>query len=258
LIQKLMGSIKFIAVFALILAAANARWVQVWADEFNGNSVDRKKWNFDMGNNNGWGNNEPQCYTDRHQNAYLSGGNLVIQALKENYGGCGYTSARLKTQGKFSIKYGKFEMRAKLPYGQGIWPAFWLLGDNINQVGWPACGEIDIMEFIGKDPNHIYGSTHGVGFDTSNGYYSASGFSNAFHTYAVNWQPNRLEFSIDGHVYKVVTPADTHGKWPFNDRNMFIILNLATGGNWPGYPNGNTHFPQKFVIDYVRVFEIAQ
>uniref|UniRef100_A0AC34RKS8 GH16 domain-containing protein n=1 Tax=Panagrolaimus sp. JU765 TaxID=591449 RepID=A0AC34RKS8_9BILA len=237
---------------------ADSNMVLAWSDEFNGNSIDRSKWNFDMGNNNGWGNNELECYTDRSQNAYVSNGNLVIEALRENYGGCSYTSARLKTQGKFSVKYGKFEMRAKLPSGQGIWPAFWLLGDNIGQVGWPACGEIDIMEFIGKDPKNVHGSTHGSGFDTSNSYYNGNGFSD-WHTYAANWQPypDRIEFSVDGNIYKTVTPADTQGNWPFNGPNMFIILNLATGGNWPGYPDGSTQFPQQFVIDYVRVYEWA-
>uniref|UniRef100_A0AC34RGJ6 GH16 domain-containing protein n=1 Tax=Panagrolaimus sp. JU765 TaxID=591449 RepID=A0AC34RGJ6_9BILA len=237
----------------------DSNMVLAWSDEFNGDSIDRNKWNFDMGtNNNGWGNNEPQCYTDRPQNAYVSNGCLVIQALRENYGGCSYTSARLKTQGKFSVKYGKFEMRAKLPSGQGMWPAFWLLGDNIGQVGWPACGEIDIMEFIGKDPKNVHGATHGSGFDTCNSYYNGNGFSD-WHTYAANWQPypDRIEFSVDGNIYKTVTPADTHGHWPFNDQNMFIILNLATGGNWPGYPDGSTQFPQQFVIDYVRVYEWA-
>jgi len=241
-----------------LFAITNAEhWKLVWSDEFKGKSIDTRKWTFDIGNN-GWGNNELQYYTNRPQNAHVNNGHLIIQAKKENHGGSHYTSARMKTQGKFSVNYGKFEMRAKLPHGQGIWPAFWLLGDDITRVGWPACGEIDIMEYIGKDPSHVHGSTHGVGFDTSHSFHHPQGFHNGFHTYSANWQPNRIEFAVDGKVYKVVTPADTHGKWPFNSKKMFIILNLAVGGKWPGNPDGSTHFPQQFVIDYVRVYERAK
>jgi len=160
----------------------------------------------------------------------------------------------MTTQGKFSIMYGKFEMRAKLPRGQGIWPAFWLLGDDIGQVGWPACGEIDIMEQIGKDPSHIYGSIHAPGYDKTDGY-TGGGFSDDFHTYAVNWQPDHLEFSVDNNVYSTMwRPSGV--SWPFADKNFFILLNLAVGGYWPGYPDGSTQFPQKYVIDYIRVYEI--
>jgi len=246
-----------LVIVSLIFTIASARWVLQWSDEFKGKGIDQSKWNFENGNNNGWGNSELQCYTNRPQNARISGGKLVIEAKRENYGGCQYTSARMKTAGKFSTLYGKFEMRAKLPQGQGIWPAFWLLGDNIGQVGWPACGEIDIMEFIGKEPNRVYGSTHGVGFDTSHNTFNARGFSNDFHTYAVNWQPNKLEFSVDGNIYKTVTPGDTNGRWPFNSQKMFIILNLAVGGRWPGNPDGSTRLPQQFVVDYVRVYQWA-
>jgi len=252
-----MISRQVIVLLLATLALASAqRWVLAWSDEFDGNSIDQSKWNFEQGAG-GWGNNELEFYTNRPQNAYVSGGNLVIQALREDYGGAQYTSARMKTQGKFSTVYGKFEMRAKLPFGQGIWPAFWLLGDNISQVGWPACGEIDIMEFIGRDPNHVYGSTHGTGFDTSNAYENNAGFSNDFHIYSANWQPDFIEFAVDGNTYRVVTPLDAHGNWPFNNHNMFILLNLAVGGNWPGNPDASTQFPQQYVIDYVRVWELA-
>jgi beta-glucanase (GH16 family) len=135
-----------------------------------------------------------------------------------------------------------------------MWPAFWMLGDSIGQIGWPACGEIDIMEWIGKDSSHIYGSTHANGRDNTNGY-TGSGFHDGFHTYAANWQPDRIEFYVDGNNYATVWQKDQGGSWPFA-ANFFMILNLAVGGNWPGNPDGSTQFPQELVVDYVRVYEI--
>lgn len=182
---------------------------------------------------------------------------MVIQALKESYGGRDYTSARMNTAGKFSITYGKFEVRAKIPGGQGIWPAFWLLGENIGEVGWPACGEIDIMEYVGRDPTHTFGSIHATNFDTSDGYYNPNGFTNDFHLYSVNWQPDRIEFYVDNNLFRTVYKSQSGGHWPFEGKNFFIILNLAVGGNWPGYPDGSTHFPAQFLVDYVRVYEMS-
>ncbi len=173
----------------------------IWSDEFNGNSLDQSKWVYDEGGEPKWGNNEQQYYTKRTNNVKVEGGNLVITAVKEEYGGKHYTSGRIKTDGKFSTQYGKIEMRAKIPGGQGMWPAFWLLGSNIHQVGWPACGEIDIMEIIGKDPQHNHGTLHAPSFDKGASYYLASGFTNDFHTYAVNWGPDKIEFYTDGHLY---------------------------------------------------------
>jgi beta-glucanase (GH16 family) len=167
-----------------------------------------------------------------------------------------YTSARMNTAGLFSTVYGKFEISAKLPSGQGMWPAFWLLGSNIDQVGWPACGEIDIMEWIGDDFNAVHFSTHGIGFDTSTAAAVPLGWSDNdnFHTYGVNWQPGNLQFYVDNNTVATVTPADINGAtWPFDGNNMFIILSLAVDGNWPD----TTQFPQQFVIDYVRVYELA-
>jgi beta-glucanase (GH16 family) len=210
----------------------------VWNDEFDGGNVDRNKWRFEQGAG-GWGNNELQYYTDRQENARVTGGNLIITARKESYGGASHTSTRIITSGHFSITYGKFEMRAKLPRGQGMWPAFWLLGDNISTVGWPACGEIDIMEYIGREPNMIYGSLHAPQFDVTGGY-KGSGFSDEFHTYAVNWQPNQIDFMVDNNIYKSVNKSQSGGHWPFEGKNFFILLNLAVGGNWPGYPDGST------------------
>ena len=145
-------------------------------------------------------------------------GNLVITAIKEDYDGAHFTSARMKTYGKFSFQYGSVEVRSKLPYGKGIWPAFWLLGDSIVDQGWPACGEIDIMEFIGdKDPNNVYGSLHAPYFDRSSGVYNAKGFVDDFHTYAIDWYPERIEFYVDDQIYNTVYKTESEGHWPFEN-----------------------------------------
>ena len=254
-----MQTLKVLLCLAVTLALVSCQtWVETWSDEFDGNSIDTNKWHFEIGTgDNGWGNNELEYYTDRSDNAFIRDGNLIIRAQKEDYQGAQYTSARMTTQGKFDTVYGKFEARLKLPSGQGIWPAFWLLGSNIGQVGWPACGEIDIMEFVGKDPNNVHSSTHGPGFDTSDPYNNNGGFSD-FHTYAANWQPGKIEFYVDNNLFKTVTRDNAgSGSWPFDGNKMFILLNLAVGGKWPGNPDGSTNFPQEFVIDYVRVFELA-
>ncbi len=233
------------------------KWVLTWSDEFNGDSIDRSKWGFEIGGN-GWGNQELEYYTDRQENAFIDNGNLVIKAIKEQYEGMDYTSARMVTKGKFSTKYGRFEARAKLPYGQGIWPAFWLLGDDIDEVHWPACGEIDIMEQIGKHPKTVFGSLHAPQWDKSDGYTLESGFSDDFHVYSVNWQPGFIEFSVDGHVFSTAHKSEAGGDehWPFDDRNFYILLNLAVGGAWPGNPDETTQFPQQLIFDYVRVYEL--
>lgn len=250
-----MSKLTIALLFTLLALASSQTWVLSWSDEFSdSDTIDTSKWNFETGNNNGWGNNELEYYTSN--NAYISNGQLVIEARQESVDGFQYTSARMTTQNLFSTVYGKFEIRAQLPFGQGVWPAFWLLGDNIDQVGWPACGEIDIMELIGDDPDDVHGSTHGTGFDTTSAYYNAGGFSDGFHVYGVNWQPDSIEFYVDGTTYTTVTPSNLNGAaWPFS-QNMFIILNLAIGGNWPGNPDSSTQFPQQFIIDYVRVWEI--
>ncbi|CDW85570.1 glycoside hydrolase family 16 [Stylonychia lemnae] len=251
---------KSIAYLLLIGAVAlpsimAERWVQVWSDEFNGNQLDMSKWSYETGPGNN--NHELEYNTDRSQNSWVSDGFLHIQALREDYGGRQYTSARMNTNGKYSVLYGKIEMRAKLPFGQGMWPAFWLLGDNLNQVGWPACGEIDIMELIGKDPNNVHSSLHAPSYDTTQNYWHQEGFANDFHTYAANWQPDRIEFYVDGQLFQTYYKTQSGGHWPFDQgQKFFIILNLAVGGDWPGNPDGSTQFPQQYVIDYVRVSEI--
>ncbi len=234
-----------------------------FADEFNapaGTPVDGSKWNSETGDN--VNNHERQYYTNSTSNAVHDGqGNLVITARRDNpgnyqcwYGRCEYTSARLNTSGRFTQTYGHFETRLKMSRGQGMWPAFWLLGTG---GGWPDAGEIDIMENVGFEPSTVHGTIHGPGYSGAGGIgagYSIGGaFADGFHTFALDWSPNRLVWSVDGNVYQTRTPADLGGRrWVF-DHGFFIILNLAVGGYWPGDPNGSTPFPNSLTVDYVRV-----
>lgn len=250
----------------------------VWSDEFNGaagSPVDNTKWTSDVGGD-GWGNSELEYYTNATDptqpnyttaNAYQDGsGNLVISARAESvgystcwYGACAYTSARLTTLGKFSQAYGHFEARMKIPPGQGLWPAFWMMGSDINTAGYPNCGEIDVMEAIGSAPSSVYGSAHGPGFsgaDISGGYTLPSGvLSSDYHVYAVDWMPGQLRYSIDGVPYETITQSmlTSSETWEFN-KAFFLLLNLAVGGNWPGSPDASTSFPANLYIDYVRVY----
>ncbi len=237
----------------------------VWSDEFNGSSVDGTKWGFDLGTGCpslcGWGNNELQYY--RSQNATVAGGHLTITAKQESIGGRNYTSARLVTRNTMSFTYGRFEMRAKLPIGQGIWPAFWLLFTDNNYGGWAAGGEIDIMEYVGQNPDEVFGTIHyGDAFPgnvySGNDYVLPSGtFNDAFHTFALEWSPNELRWFVDGELYACQqTWYSTGGEYPapFN-HDMHILLNMAVGGNLPGPPDGTTVFPQELVVDYVRVYQ---
>lgn len=255
--------------WATAAAADPTVWSLVWSDEFggpDGSAVDSSKWTAEVGGW-GWGNNELEYYTSRLANAYQSGGSLVIKAIKETYTGPdnvtrNYTSARLITKNKFSLTYGRIEARIKLPYGQGIWPAFWMLGTNIDTVGWPTCGEIDIMENIGREPSIIHGTIHGPGYSGANGLSSSYSLSNnqafadSFHTFAVEWEPNVVRFYCDGILYKTRTPADLPPgtTWVY-DHPFFIILNVAVGGYWPGNPDSTTVFPQTMLVDYVRVYQ---
>jgi beta-glucanase (GH16 family) len=214
---------------------------------------------------NGWGNNELETYTNRTQNAHVQDGNLVITANKETFTGSDgitrqYTSARLKTASLFEQKYGRFEARIKITFGQGMWPAFWMLGNNIGTAGWPSCGEIDIMENIGKEPSIVHGTIHGPGYSGANGlggpYTLPSGkFADDFHIFAIEWEASALRFYVDGNLYETRTPADLPaGKtWVF-DHPFFILLNVAVGGDWPGNPDNTTVFPQNMLVDYVRVY----
>ncbi len=264
-------SIHFVAwfLFAAVPLTVSAQdlpgWKLVWSDEFNqpdGSSPDATKWVFDLGTgNNGWGNNELQFYTARTNNARIEGGHLVIEALQESFGGRNHTSARLKTQGKAAWTYGRIEARLKLPRGQGIWPAFWMLGTNITSVGWPSCGEIDVMENIGSVTNRVHGTIHGPGYSGGNGIGGShtlpggGAYADDFHVFAAEWETNRIRWFMDGQLYFTVTPASLPGgsRWVFT-QPQFLLLNLAVGGNWPGPPDPSTVFPQRLTVDYVRVY----
>ena len=239
-------------------------WQLVWQDEFDGpagQSPDSLKWTYDIGTgDNGWGNQELQYYTDRQENVYLDGdGNLAITARRESFGGRPFTSARIKTQGLFDQAYGRFEASIKMPWGPGIWPAFWLLGSNIETVNWPECGEIDIMEYRGQQTNLIHGTVHGPGYSGGAAITKTFGFEQNrfdvdFHLFAVEWGTNYLRFYVDDVLYQEIKPEDLPGRWVF-DKPFFIILNVAVGGNYVGFPTSQTPFPQSLVIDYVRVYK---
>ena len=247
-------------------------WTLAWSDEFDGPAgaaVDPAKWVYDTGGE-GWGNRERQFYTSGAENAALDGtGNLVITAKAEPagatracwYGSCLYTSARLKTKGKYEFTYGRVESRMRVPRGQGIWPAFWMLGADIDQVGWPRCGEIDIMENIGREPNIVHGTIHGPGYSggsgIGSGYSLAAGtaFADDFHVFAIEWEVGTITWLVDGKEYRRTTPADLPAgtSWVF-DHPHFMLLNVAVGGNWPGEPDATLVMPQQLVVDYVRVY----
>jgi len=247
---------------------ASAAWTLLWSDEFEGptgSPVDATKWVLQVGGN-GWGNSELQYYTERTANAFLSNGSLAIRALREPYLGPDgvardFTSARLKTQGHFEQAYGRFEARLKIPRGQGVWPAFWLLGADIPQVGWPRCGEIDIMENIGREPSTVHGTIHGPGYSAEGGLSAAymlpgaKVFADDFHVFAVEWEPSEIRWYVDDRLFAKRTPSDLPPgrSWVF-DHPFFVILNLAVGGKWPGNPDSTTIFPQTLLVDYVRVF----
>jgi beta-glucanase (GH16 family) len=241
----------------------------VWQDEFNqpvGSAPDPAKWVYDLGAT-GWGNKELQTYTDARENSFIvedaaatDGRALVIKAVRT--GADRYTSARLKTHGKFATGPARIEARLKLPKGQGIWPACWMLGDNIEQVPWPVCGEIDIMEMVGHQPGTLHGTLHGPGYSADKGVTKSivlpegATFADAYHVFAVEWKPERIDWLLDGEVYHSVTPASLPdgAKWVFDGAPFFLLLNLAVGGRWPGYPDETTEFPQEYRIDYVRVY----
>ena len=233
-------------------------WRLVWHDEFDGVALDTTKWVRETGGN-GWGNGELEFYTDRVENARLENGFLVIEARHEPFGNQAYTSARLKTQGLGAWKYGRIEARMRIPRGQGMWPAFWLLGDDIGQVGWPGCGEIDIMENIGKEPGRVHGTIHGPSYSGANGIGSpydlpSGAFADTFHVFAVEWQPDTIRWFVDSTLYKTIDPRSLPGRWVF-DHPFFILLNVAVGGYWPGNPDSTTAFPQTMRVDYVRVYQ---
>ena len=235
-------------------------WELVWQDEFNTpGAPDAAKWTYDIGNgpnNDGWGNAELQSYTSRAENIVIADGNLKITAIKN---GNSFTSARIKTQGLFEQGYGRIEASIKLPYGPGIWPAFWMVGNDVNTKGWPQCGEIDIMEGRGQEPNIIHGTVHGPGYSAGAAITASYGLQNArfdtdYHLFAVEWTENCIDFYVDDVLYSRITPEKVTGNWVY-DHPFFIILNVAVGGNYVGWPTTSTPFPQTMYVDYVKVYK---
>ena len=217
-------------------------------------------WGNDIGTGSGgWGNSELQYYTNRSQNIKVEDGLLKITAIKESYMGSGYTSARILTKGKFEQQYGRYEARIKMPYGKGLWPAFWMLGANSATVTWPQCGEIDIMEYLGNNPTSVFGTLHGPGYSGSSaitkGFVLTNNrYDNDFHIFGIEWGKNYVNFYVDDVLYNQITPKDVKGEWVFN-QPFYILLNMAVGGNYPGNPNNETVFPQTMLVDYVRVYK---
>jgi len=240
-------------------------WTLAWADEFDGETVNTEDWTFEIGDGCpdvcGWGNNELEWYTDRPENVRIEDGMLIIEARNDNWEGHPYTSTRMKTQDKQTFQFGRIDIRAKLPKGQGIWPALWMLGNDIPEVGWPACGEIDIMEVVGHEPDITHGTAHwgsdfsqhryrGASYELSN-----SDFSENFHVFSIAWYNNVIYWYMDDVLFYQISSKDMQGQpYPFNDQ-FFLLFNVAVGGNWPGAPDETTVFPQQMVVDYVRVFQ---
>lgn len=243
-------------------------WVLVWQDEFDGNSLDPEKWSYQFGTGReqgltGWGNNELQYYTDREENVRVEDGKLIITAQEEMYEGMMYTSARIRTVNKGDWTYGRIEARAKMPQGQGIWPAIWMLPSGDNKM-WPRDGEIDIMELVGHEPATVHGTVH---FGTNDPYrhefvgdeykLSEGIFADDFHLFSIEWKMNEIKFFVNDTHYFTVTPSTTSAyglSYPFNNP-FHLIMNLAVGGNWPGSPDATTEFPQSMIVDYVRVYQ---
>lgn len=279
------------ASLAAEIAGMVAKWQLIWGQEFEEATLDPNIWNFEIGNGHaqgipGWGNAELQYYTDR--NAFIQDGCLVIEVraemVRDAWGTYRYTSARMTTKKKFHIRYGRIEIRAKLPRGKGLWPALWLLGANIDQVGWPLCGEIDIMEMVGHDPRTVYGHVHGPGYSGGRSLGAsytlppdAPGFDEAFHVFSVEWEEEEIRWYVDENLYFVFNretlarmnreelrqmgmewayPQVQIYRWVF-DREFFLLMNVAVGGHWPGYPHETTSFPQRMYVDYVRVYQRA-
>lgn len=248
----------------------------VWSEEFDGPEVDRDLWTFERGNGHaagipGWGNDELQFYTADQENATIENGKLIITARKQtrsdSTGTYHYTSARLHTKNGFTFTHGRVEIRARLPEGQGIWPAIWMLGADIDQVGWPRSGEIDIIELVGDRPDTVHGTLHspntaGRGVGGSFSLDDGTRFSQNFHIFEMEWRPDRLTWSVNNHPYFSVeksklTSVWGEEEWVF-DKPFFFVVNVAVGGRWPGAPDSSTSFPQRLEVDYIRVYELPQ
>ena len=233
----------------------------VWNDEFTGSAIDPAKWAYETGGG-GWGNNELEYYTSSSENSYINNGNLVIEAKRQAQGGRDYTSARMLTKGKQSFKYGRIDVRAKLPQGQGLWPAIWMLGADIDQNNWPKCGEIDMMELRGQQPNKFLTTMH---FSKPDGSHELKGgpdqtlangnFSDDFHVFSSVRSKNQIRFYLDGNLYYTFTNGDVgSNNYPFNNP-FFMLLNVAVGGDFLGNPDATTVFPQQMQVDYVRYYQ---
>lgn len=247
--------------------AQDVNYHLVWSDEFNYQGLpDSTKWTYDTGDGCpdlcGWGNNELQYYTeDRLKNARVENGYLFIEAHQEPFKTREYTSARLLTRGKQSWKYGRFEIRAKLPSGRGTWPAIWMLPKEWQYGGWPASGEIDIMEHVGYEPNFIYGSVHTDTYNHVDGTQFTESIKvpdaeSTFHTYTIEWTPEKISWHVDDRQYaSFPNKHKTHKEWPF-DQAFRLILNIAVGGNWGGQKGiDDSIWPQQMVVDFVRVYQ---
>jgi beta-glucanase (GH16 family) len=264
------GSMYFDDLALNQISGSNTAWNIVWSDEFDGTSIAATNWSFEAGNNGGWGNNELEYYTSRAQNAYVTNGLLHIVARQESFGGFNYTSARMKSQNHFSKQYGKIEFRAKMPSGVGFWPALWMMGNNFPSVGWPACGEIDVMENKGGVPGQVQGTIHFS--NSSNQHVQSTAFYNFpvgngatnFHVYLLSWATNSIQWYVDGQLYETQTSwTSSTGPYPapFN-QPFFLIMNLAVGGNYVGNPgtnsiNTNSIWPGDMQLDYVRVYDLT-
>ena len=251
---------KIVALVALVLGLSSLQAQErklVWADEFDGKELNQVNWSLSLGNGCpqlcGWGNDELQVYTDK--NHRVENGLLYIKAERE---GDHYTSTRINTKGKKAFQYGRFEVRAKLAVGKGVWPAFWLLGTNIDQVGWPLCGEIDVLEYVGRSPQEIFTSLHTQASHGDNASTKTTLIENieeGFHIYSADWTKDQIAFYVDGHNVYTFAPKDKSQEvWPYN-QPFYLLLNLAIGGNFGGKEVDRTVFPQEFVIDYIRVYQ---
>lgn len=281
LIALLLAGLAALVPALLIAPHTTEPWALVWSDEVDGpagEQPDPAFWTFEIGDGRtkgipGWGNNELEFYTDSPANASFDGqGNLVISALELDpdlaptcyYGTCRYSSARMITEGKVEQQYGRIEARVRVPRGQGIWPAFWMLGTNLPEVGWPASGEIDIMEHVGKEPATVYGTIHGVRYSGAQGLgghttLSEGALADDFHIYAVEWEEGEIRWFFDDTNYFTATvdSLPANAEWVF-DHPFYLILNVAVGGNWPGRPDETTEFPQQMLVDYIRIYEAQE
>ncbi|SJN53597.1 Beta-glucanase precursor [Vibrio ruber DSM 16370] len=251
---KLNTALSFIGCALFSHSAMSADWQLVWQDEFT-NRIG-PDWVFETGNgSNGWGNQELQYY--QRQNATVEQGNLVITAKREDVNGFRYTSSRMKTQGLASFRYGRVEARIRLPNGSGLWPAFWMLGSNIDNVGWPRCGELDIMEHINTE-SQIYGTAHWE--ENGHASYSSPSYNldvSQYHNYAIEWDKNEIRWYVDGNMYHVMSIANNAGGTEELHNDFFLLLNMAVGGQWPGFNIDESKLPAKMYVDYVRVYRDA-